>query len=330
LKPQGTLLLSRKDVEALMPFPEYLRVVEEAFRLHAEGKTLAPAMMHFNAEDGEFHIKAGGLRRDRCYFALKANGGFFHNRERFGMPNIQGAILLADGENGYPLAVMDSGEITRKRTSAAAAVAAKYLAKPESSVVTICGYGVQAREQLRAMHALFRLERAYVWGGNLIKAETFAREFSEALNVPVIATESLERAVGESDICVTCTPARQFYLPRDYVRPGTFIAAIGADSPEKQELDPGLLRASKVVVDVLEQCARAGELHHALALGMLAKDVHAELGEVIARRKPGRTSRDEVFVFDSTGTALQDVAAAAAVYERALARQSGTTFDFYR
>ena len=327
---EGTLLLSRADVRSLLTFPDYLRTVEDAFRLHAEGKSLAPAMMHVDAPGGEFHIKAGGLKQERCYFALKANGGFFHNHERFGIPAIQGAILLCDGANGYPLAVMDSSEITRKRTSAAAAVAAKYLARTDSRVVTLCGYGAQAREQLLAMHTVFGLEKAYVCGINFKRAETFANEFSELLRIPVMATTNLEQAVQECDICVTCTPARRFYLNCEFVRPGTFIAAMGADSPEKQELDPQLLKSSKVVVDILAQCEVAGELHHALACGMNLEEVHAELGEIIVGRKPGRTSPDEVFVFDSTGTALQDVAAAAAVYERALGREAGMRFDFYR
>src|SRR5579872_7412872 len=128
MKPKGTLLLNRGEVRSLMTFQEYIAAVEEAFRLYGEGKTLKPGIMHIDTADGEFHIKAGGLNLNRKYFALKCNGGFFHNMERFGMPNIQGAILLCDGTNGYPLAMMDSSEITLKRTAAAAAVAAKYLA----------------------------------------------------------------------------------------------------------------------------------------------------------------------------------------------------------
>jgi alanine dehydrogenase len=330
LKPFGTMLLTRSAIRSLMTFEEYVRVVEEAFGLYAQGKTLKPGMMQIDAKEGEFHVKAGGLTLSKPYFALKANGGFFHNRERFGMPNIQGAILLSDAQNGYPLAVMDSGEITMKRTGAAAAVAAKYLARPESSVVTICGCGTQGRIQLTAMHSMFAIKKANVFATNREKAETFAKTMSQLLGITVVAPADMREAVKESDIVVTCTPSRRFFLLNEYVSPGTFIAAMGADSPDKQELDPMLLKSNKVVVDVLGQCVRAGELHHALDEGMTEKDVYAELGDIIVGKKPGRTSKEEIVVFDSTGTALQDVAAAAAVYEKALKLDVGLMFDFFQ
>src|SRR5438874_1479802 len=133
----GTLFLTRSDVVALLPFGDYVPVVENALRAHAEGKSLHPSLMHVETHDGEFHIKAGGLHIDgRPWFALKSNGGFFQNKTRFNMPNIQGLILLCDAENGYPVAAMDSIEITIRRTGAATAVAAKYLARPDSEVAT--------------------------------------------------------------------------------------------------------------------------------------------------------------------------------------------------
>jgi ornithine cyclodeaminase/alanine dehydrogenase-like protein (mu-crystallin family) len=128
---------------------------------------------------------------------------------------------------------------------------------------------------------------------------------------------------------VTCTPSKQPFLKRDFVGPGTFLAAVGADSPEKQELDPVLLSQNKIVVDIQEQCAAIGELHHALDAGLVTRnDVHAELGEVIAGLKRGRTSPDEIIIFDSTGMALQDVVASAVVYEKASAAGIGTVIDF--
>jgi ornithine cyclodeaminase/alanine dehydrogenase-like protein (mu-crystallin family) len=111
---------------------------------------------------------------------------------------------------------------------------------------------------------------------------------------------------------------------RDHVRAGTFVAAIGADNPLKQELDTGLLASNKVVVDVLEQCAAIGDLHHAIVAGVMGKsDVYAELGAIVAGRTPGRTSAEEIIIFDSTGTALQDTAAASIVYEKALSSGKG-------
>jgi alanine dehydrogenase len=325
-----TLLLARSDIAALMPFEAYMDVVERAFLMHAEGKALPQGLLHIDSVDGEFHIKAGGLQLDKRYFALKVNGGFFHNAERFGIPNIQGAIFLCDGENGYPLGIMDSTEITIKRTAAAAAVAAKYLARSASATLTVCGCGRQGGIQLSAMHAVLPIQKAYVFDVDAPKAQSFARRMSERLRTSVVPTIDLAEAMKESDVCVTCTPSRQYYLEKGHVSPGTFIAAIGADSPDKQELDPELLKSSKVVVDILEQCAQVGELHHALEKGMRKEDVHAELGEIIAGRKPGRSSEEEIIIFDATGTALQDVAAAAAVYESALRAGKGTRFDFFQ
>ncbi len=129
----------------------------------------------------------------------------------------------------------------------------------------------------------------------------------------------LRAALATSDLCVTCTPSRAAFLRRDDVAPGTFVAAVGADDADKHEVEPALLAVSTIVVDSREQCARIGDLHHALAVGVVTPEaVHAELGEVVAGRRPGRRAPDEIVIFDSTGTALQDVAAAAAVYEKAV------------
>jgi ornithine cyclodeaminase/alanine dehydrogenase len=149
------------------------------------------------------------------------------------------------------------------------------------------------------------------------------------INLPVSAAGELREATRQSDVCVTCTPSRKAFLTPGDIAPGTFIAAMGADSPDKQELDPELLRRNKVVVDLVEQCVHVGELHHAVEQGMNPQDVHAEIGEIVAGRKPGRTSPEEIIVFDATGTALQDVAAAAAVYERAERAGKGQRINLF-
>src|SRR3981081_3287752 len=145
MKPDGTLLLTRHDVAALLTIEVYIAAVEHAFKLYGEGKTLPPGILGVHAQDGGFHIKAGLLELDRSYFAAKVNANFPENVKQFGLPMIQGVIVLCDGENGYPLAVMDSIEITIQRTGAATAVAAKYLAGSDSKTVTICGCGNQGR-----------------------------------------------------------------------------------------------------------------------------------------------------------------------------------------
>jgi ornithine cyclodeaminase/alanine dehydrogenase-like protein (mu-crystallin family) len=163
------------------------------------------------------------------------------------------------------------------------------------------------------------------------RAETFAVEMRAELRCPVQPVTDLMAAVRASDVVVTCTPARGAFLLDGMVRPGTFIAAIGADSPAKQELDPRLVARCAVVPDLLEQAAKVGELHHALEAGLMTRaEVRGELGEVIAGRKPGRVTAGEITLFDSTGTALQDAAAAACVYRRAKALSAGREIDFAR
>ena len=328
MKPEGTLLLSRREVATLLNIEECMDVVEEAFKLYAEGKTTTPGVLGIHAQDGGFHIKAGLLELGRTYFAAKTNANFPQNAKRFGLPLIQGVIVLCDAENGYPLALMDSMEITIIRTGAATGVAAKYLARSDARIVTICGCGNQGRISLRALAKVRQLSRAYAWDIDQSQALRFADELSRELNIEVRPVDDLAAAVGESDICITCTPSKEYFLKREYVSRGTFIAAVGADSEDKQELDPALIGSNKVVVDLLEQCATIGELHHALNHGLLTKqDVHAELGEVITGKKAGRISEDEVIIFDSTGTALQDVAAAAIVYERAVSAKIGVLMN---
>ena len=329
MKPQGTLLLAGRDVAALLTIEECMTAVEHAFELYAEGKTQPPGILGVHALDGGFHIKAGLLELNRSYFAAKVNANFPNNVKRFGLPMIQGVVVLCDAENGYPLALMDSIEITIQRTGAATGVAAKYLARQDSKTATICGCGNQGRVSVRTLTNVLPIEKFYAYDIEQGRAQRFATELSAEMNIDIEVVTDLQTAVRKSDVCVTCTPSKHAFFKNDFVAPGTFIAAVGADNPEKQELEPGLLGQSKIVVDLLEQCATIGELHHALDAGVVDRDeVHAELGEVIAGVRPGRTSTDEIIVFDSTGMALQDVVTAAAVYEKAMSQGAGSLIKF--
>jgi ornithine cyclodeaminase/alanine dehydrogenase len=323
------LLLGRADIASLLTLDDCIDAVEAAFRDHALGRSLGTGILHMDAPEGEFHIKAGGLHQPSLYFALKANAGFFNNAARFGLPNIQGLILLYSAANGYPLAVLDSLGITGKRTGAATAVAAKYLARSDSRVATIMGCGTQGRVQLRSLTRVLPVEKAFAYSIIEGEAAQFAVEMSSELGIEVEPAAELETAVKACDVCVTCTPARSFFLTEEFVGPGTFVAAVGADSPDKQELDPRLVANNTLVVDLAEQCVNVGELHHALSAGLMTRDgVHAELGDVIAGNAPGRTHSAEITVFDSTGTALQDTAATILTYERAIEEGVGQRFDF--
>lgn len=322
----SVLFLSAPDVKAMLTLDECIAAVELAFRLHGEGKTVPPGVLGMNVPNGGFHIKAGVLSLSRNYFAAKVNANFPQNPARLGLPTIQGMIILCDADNGIPLALLDSGDITALRTAAATAVAAKYLARPDSRVVTVCGCGKQGRAQLAALTRLFSLDTVFAYDKNHQHALDFEQELAGELNLSIIVVDSLSDRVRNSDICVTCTTSSEPFVSEDDVCPGVFIAAVGADNPHKQEIHPALMARGKIVCDVIEQCAAMGDLHHALEAGaMRIEAVHGELGEIVAGRKPGRESKDEVIVFDSTGMALQDVVSAATVYEKAIREQVGTS-----
>jgi alanine dehydrogenase len=319
MSTQEALILTAQDVRNLLTIDECIEAVELAFRLYGEHKAGPPSVLGLHTPGGGFHIKAGVLELSKPYFAAKVNGNFPHNPAQFGLPTIQGVIVLCDAQCGSPLAVMDSRDITSLRTGAATAVAAKYLARRDSRVVTICGCGIQGRVQLKALSRVCHIQSVFAYDKSDEQALSFARALTEELAIPVTVARDLSNAVQKSDICVTCTTSREPLLGLEDVVPGTFIAAVGADNPEKQELQPELIAGSKLVADVLEQCAVIGDLHHALGAGaMTLAKVHAELGEIVAGRKPGRVADSEIIIFDSTGMALQDVAAAAAVYEKAM------------
>jgi ornithine cyclodeaminase/alanine dehydrogenase-like protein (mu-crystallin family) len=173
------------------------------------------------------------------------------------------------------------------------------------------------------------VETVFAYDTRAEQAKAYAIELASELKIAVKPVNELATFARQSDICVTCTPSQEPLLGPDDVRPGAFIAAIGADNPLKQEIHPSLMAQSKLVCDVLEQCALMGDLHHALDAGTVHRsDVHAELGEVVAGKKPGRESEEEITIFDSTGMALQDVAAAVIVYEKAKQQNVGVRLKF--
>jgi alanine dehydrogenase len=324
------LLLDKTTVGSLLTLDDCIAAVEGAFAASARGVALSTALLHVDGLEGEFHVKAGGLLSPEALFACKVNGGFFRNRERHDLPNIQGLILLYDAAKGIPLAVMESSTITILRTGAATAVAARHLARAGSEVATICGVGTQGAVQLRALARVLPLTHVHAWSRSAPRAEEFSRRMSAELGLRVEPTRDLPAATRRSDVIVTCTPAHQGFIGREHVQPGTFISAIGADSPDKQEIEPALLAEAAVVCDVTAQCRNVGDLHHALEEGLMGvESVRGELGAVITGASPGRLTDDEIIVFDSTGTALQDAAAAAVVYRNALEAGAGTRFGFW-
>jgi ornithine cyclodeaminase/alanine dehydrogenase-like protein (mu-crystallin family) len=303
--------------------------VEPAFAAYGAGKVIAPGVLGTHVEGGGCHVKAAGLldaMHGESIYAAKINANFPANPAERGLPTIQGVLALFNAVNGRLLALMDSIEITSLRTAAATAVAARRLA-PKNARVTIIGCGEQSTYQLRALACVRGIEHVSVYDVVTDRAARFGTQMHRELGVDVRVLEHFADDAADTNVWITCTPSHRWFLGREHVAPGSFVAAVGADNPEKQEIEPELLAANAVVTDVLEQCATIGDTHHALAADIMTRDdVRAELSDVVAGKR-GRESDEEILIFDSTGTALQDVAAAAIVYERALKANEGFAID---
>jgi alanine dehydrogenase len=213
---------------------------------------------------------------------------------------------------------MDGTAVTNIRTGAAGAVAAKHLARPESEVVTMVGAGAQAKTQLLALAEVFEIKEVRVNDISRSTAKRYVAEVRRRLEAQFKIIPSTREAVKGADVVVTTTPSRKPIVKNGWISAGTHINAIGADAPGKQELDPKILLRSKVVVDDIQQALHSGEVNVPLSLGLIARaDIYGELGEIVTGRKPGRTSEDEITVFDSTGLAVQDIATDWVVYQKA-------------
>lgn len=312
------LIITRRDVSRVMSPAAYLEAVELGFRAAASGNARSPMPMELPVARGAFHAKSAWLSLDRDYVAVKVNGNFPGNPSELGLPTIQGAILLSDASNGALLAVIDSIEVSIRRTAAASALAAMLLARPDSKTLLICGCGAQGQAHAEALPAVLPIERCLLWDRDAARAEALAT----ALNATPV--HDLESAGGLADLIVTCTPSTDPFLDVGMVRPGTFIAAVGADNPQKSEVTPSLMAAATLVTDVTAQCATMGDLHHAIAASALTvADVHAELGQVLTGARPARISPQEIIIFDSTGTGFQDVSASAVIYQRCVTKGLG-------
>jgi alanine dehydrogenase len=325
----ATWILDRAEVARLAGPADYLAAVEAAFRALGGGTIHAAAVAHVAGIDGGFHIKsASGAAPARV--AIKVNGNFPGNPERCGLPTIQGCLMLADALDGRLLAVMDSVELTARRTAASTALAANLLSRPGSGTLAVIGAGAQAGYHLDALMALpaFQLRVLHCHDRDAARAEVLC-ERARALGLQTHVFDTAAGACRGADVVVTCTPSRQALLEAGDVAPGCFIAAVGADHADKQELAPALLARARVVTDLTVQAAAIGDLHHAIAAGAMRADaVVAELAEIVCGRVAGRVGDADIVVFDSTGVAATDLAAASMLYERARAAGIAPRFGF--
>jgi len=312
-------VLSEQETQELLGIPEALKVVERAFQLQAEGKVIMPPKLYLDlpAYHGDFrampaYVDGSAGIKWVCAYPDNPNQG---------LPSVIATIILSDPKTARTLAIMDGTYITAVRTGAAGGVAVKYLARKDSSVIGIIGAGQQARTQLLAIsEVLPQIEEIRVFDQNRDVSLKYVEEMKAKLNVNIRSVESIEEA-AKADIVVTVTPSREPIVKREFIKPGTHINAIGADATGKQELEAEILKNARVFVDEMTQACHSGEINVPLSGGLLkAEDVCGSLGEVIANKKRGRESDDEITVFDSTGLATHDIACARFVYEKAKTR----------
>ena len=324
------LLLSEHEIRDLVGAADALPAVRDAFVRLARGEATLPGVINLDIPNSgaEVHVKSAHLQGSR-FFTIKVASGSYANPER-GLPVGSGIVLVFDAVTGFPRAVLfDNGYLTDLRTGAAGALAADLLARREVDRVGIIGVGTQARYQFAALLGVRKPERVIAFGRSEAKATAFAREMEKLHGIRVLPAKTVEQAVRGSDVVITVTPSREPLVRAEWVLPGTHITAVGADGPDKQELDVEVLKkADKVVADRLDQCIRLGEIHHAIEAGALRpEDVYAELGEIAAGLKRGRTSDQEITVADLTGVGVQDAALAELVVVLAARRVVGKALD---
>ena len=320
------ILLSGRDLQALLDPKSVIEALRATYRDLTANPGDAGKSLAFAIEGGSAHVKAGLLPGSRSALAAKVNVNLPGNFDRRGLPTVQGALLLVDTIEGRPLAVMDSMALTAIRTAATAMLAAGFGARKDSKIAAIIGCGVQARYQLDALLKCFAIEDIRLFD----KDETRARAFVQGIKAGIraAAATTVAQAVDGADICITCTTSKQPVLTEDLDLSGCFVAAVGADNPEKLEIGPALMARARILVDDRDQCAAGADLAHALRAGAVARDdVHADLAELAADHKRGREASDELVIFDSSGSGVQDVAAAWLAYRTARAAGMGTTFD---
>jgi alanine dehydrogenase len=321
-------LLSDNDVKRLVTMNDIVPAVEHVFAEYAEGRVEMPSKIYLD-------IKGyGDFRAMPSYVPSIDTAGIkwvnvHPDNPQKGLPTVMATILLNDPKTGKLICVMNGSSLTDERTGAAGGVAAKYLARKDSSVIGIIGSGHQAWTQMLAYNVVFgnKIKLVKVFSRHSEHAEAFASRVRAEMGYDARVCTSAKEA-ADADIIATVTPARSPVLKAEWVKPGTHINAIGADAPGKQELETDLTLKSQVFVDSVEQASHSGEINVPWARGFLTREKLAgTLGEVITGKVRGRTSEKDITIFDSTGLAIQDTAVAHIVYKRSLKEGIGSDID---
>ena len=322
-----TLLLSDDDVDEYARMADVIGAVEDAFAAYERGDAQMPAKSYIELPqyNGDFRSMPSYLDADGWDAAgVKWVNVHPNNPEAYDLPTVMGTMIYSDPETAYPLAIMDGTELTMKRTGAAAAVATDHLAVEDATSLGIVGAGVQAYTQLEAISEVRPIEEVVVSDLDDDRVRRFVDAFADRFDV---RGGSIAEA-GHCDVLSTVTPVREPIVGIDDVGERTHVNAMGADAEGKQELADALLTAATIVIDDHKQCTHSGEINVPYTAGTLTDDdIDAELGEIVVGAREGRTADTDVTVFDSTGLAIQDVAAAHVVYEHATAGNGGSPFD---
>lgn len=308
--------LTDSKIRELITIPEALRISEQAFKAHGQNKVQMPAKiyLHLDSYRGDFRAMPAYLEKPQACGIKWVN--VHPENKKHGLPSVMALIILNDPKTGLPLAVMEGTFITNLRTGAAGGIAAKYLARKDSSRIALIGCGAQARTQLMALNEIFDIETVFLYDCLKNQTAVFLKK-TRHLKLRMTVSDSIQDCVREADIVVTATPSRRPILKAQWIQKGTHINAIGADAPGKEELEAALLKRAKVVVDDITQACHSGEINVPIASGIFkSKDIHASLGEIIAGKKKGRASPEEITIFDSTGLAILDIAVADYVYRK--------------
>ena len=311
---ESTLLVTRSQIENVLNMRDCVSIVEEAFKLYGQGQVQMPAKMYL-------YFDKGDLRCMPAYIGSIGMSGVknvnVHPLNK-SLPTVMATITLIDPDTGFPLAIMDGTYITNMRTGAAGAVAAKYLSRDDSKTAAFVGAGTQARTQLEGLLITRpNICEVTVYDAGGEKMKDFARVAKDKFNLDVRCSESVEDAVKNADIVTTTTPVREPLVKAGYIRRGTHFNAFGADASGKEELDPEILKKSRIVIDNWEQASHSGEINVPLSKGIITRqDIYGDIGEIVTGKKPARQSAEQITVFDSTGLSIQDIAVAAEVYKR--------------
>lgn len=320
-----TLILSRTDMMGLVTPAEYVDCCEQAYRMHGEGRFFMEPKGHIVLDKypGEWEAMPSYIEEPEAA-ACKWVSIREQNRDRFGLPTVFSILIYTHPETGFPLAICDGSHHTVMRTGASAAVSARWLARPDSKVLAIVGAGHMAEGTLATCNEVFEWEEVRIWSRSRATLTDFVSAQQSKYSFRLNASLDLKDVVQGADVVVTVTPARAPIVRDSWIGPGTHIAAVGADKAGDQELDADILRRARIFVDDIRQCRTDGEINVPLSEGVITEDeIVGEIGEVIAGAKRGRTSDDDVTVFDSTGIALQDSATVPLEYERAVAAGVG-------